>query len=247
MANKDPKILCPDEYQKYYHTSPEGHLCLDDNKNLIPKTQTLTGNIESVDPQIYWQSRVTRTGFHSLEVPVQKGSVVNSTSITQQPPQHTTPASSIDQLHQGIDPNEPILGEVLSDEKIDKSLLGKIVSTFSGGVSTFMGTPQRNNNANSDNSETSSVASKTNKDLRYTQQNLERIKTEIVNQYRIQVAIEKKTFEKEIQNYYHNHFKTIENEHKEKLSTIEAKIAEQMSWPENQGILFFFIFLKHCK
>ena len=167
--------------------------------------------------------------------------MVNSTSITQQPPQHTTPASPIDQLPQGIDPNEPIFGGVLSDEKIDKSSLGKIFSTFSGGVSTFMGTPQRNNNANSDNSETSSVASdnsnivdfqgtsKTNKDLRYTQQDLERIKTEIENQYRIQVAIEKENFEKEIQNYYHNHFKTIENEHKEKLSTIEAKIAEQIN------------------
>ena len=195
---------------------------MDAKKNLIPKTQTLTGHIESVDPHIYWQSRVTRTGFHSLKAPAQKGGVVNSTSITQQPPQHTTPAIPIDQLPQGIDPNEPILrgGGVLSDE-IDKSLLGKIVSTFSGGVSTFMGTPQRNNNANSDNSETSSVASdnsnivdfqgtsKTNKDLKYTQQDLERIKTEIENQYRIQVAIEKKNFEKEIKNYYHNHFKTI--------------------------------------
>ena len=167
--------------------------------------------------------------------------MVNSTGITQQPPQHTIPASPIPHLPQGIDPNEPILGGVLSDEKIDKSLLGKIVSTFCGGVSTFMGTPQRNNNSNSDNSETSSVASdnsnivdfqgtsKTNKDLRYTQQDLERIKAEIENQYRIQVAIEKKNFEKEIQNYYHNHFKTIENEHKEKLSTIEAKIAEQIN------------------
>ena len=167
--------------------------------------------------------------------------MVNSTSITQQPPHHTIPASPIAQLPQGIDPNEPILGGVLSDEKIDKSLLGKIVSTFSGGVSTFMGTPQRNNNSNSDNSETSSVASdnsnivdfqgtsKTNKDLMYTQQDLERIKAEIENQYRIQIAFEKKNFEKEIQNYYCNHFKTIENEHKEKLSTIEAKIAEQIN------------------
>ena len=53
MANKDPKILSPDEYQKYYHTRPEGHLWLDAKKNFIPKTQTLTGHIESVDPQIY--------------------------------------------------------------------------------------------------------------------------------------------------------------------------------------------------
>ena len=89
MADKDPKILSPDEYKLHYHTSPEGHLWLDAKKNLIPKSQQLTGHIESIDPQIYWQSMVTRTGFHSLEAPVQKGGVVNSTSITQQPPHPT--------------------------------------------------------------------------------------------------------------------------------------------------------------
>ena len=63
MANRDPKILCPDEYQKYYHTSPEGHLWLDAKKNLIPKTQTLTGHIESVDPQIYWHLGLQEQAF----------------------------------------------------------------------------------------------------------------------------------------------------------------------------------------
>ena len=86
MADKDPKILSPDECKLHYHTSPEGHLWLDAKKNLIPKTQQLTGHIESIDPQIYWQSRVTRTGFHSLEAPAQKGGVVNSTSITNSHP-----------------------------------------------------------------------------------------------------------------------------------------------------------------
>ena len=90
-------------------------------------------------------------------------------------------------------------------------------------VSTIMGTPQRNDNLNFDNSETSSVASdssnivvqatsKTNKDLKYTQQDFERIKADIESQYKIQVAIEIKNFEKEIQNYYYNHLKTIKNE-----------------------------------
>ena len=71
--------------------------------------------------------------------------------------------------------------------------------------------------------------STTNKDLKYTQQNLEKIKADIEKHYKIQVAIEKRNFEKEIQNYYHNHFKMIENEHKEKLSMIEAKNAEQIN------------------
>ena len=165
--------------------------------------------------------------------------MVNSTSITQQPPQHTILASSIAQLPQGINPNEPTLNGVLSDKKIEKSLFGKIVSGVFDSVLTIMGTPQRSDNLNFGNSETSSAASdssnivdfqttsKTNKDLKYTQQ--ERIKTDIESQYKIQIAIEKKNFEKEIQNYYHNHLKTIENEHREKLSTIEAKIAEQIN------------------
>ena len=125
--------------------------------------------------------------------------------------------------------------------KREKSLLGKIVSSVSDSVSTIIGTPQRNDNLNFDNSETSSVASdssnivdfqatsKTNKHLKYTQQDFERIKADIESQYKIQVAIEKKNFEKEIQNYYYNHLKTIENEPKEKLSTIEAKIPEQIN------------------
>ena len=194
MANNDPKILSPDEYQLHYYASPEGHLWLEAKKNLIPKTQTLTGHIESVDLQIYWQSRVTRTGLHSLEVPAQRGGVENSTSITQQLPQHTIPTSPIAQLPQGIDPNDPTLKGVLSDKRIEKSLLGKTVSSVSTSVSTMMSTPQINDNLNFDNSGTSSVASdssnivdfqatsKTNKDLRYTQQDLERIKADVEHQ-----------------------------------------------------------------
>ena len=100
--------------------------------------------------------------------------------------------------------------------------------------------PPKHDNLNLDNSETSSVASDsshidfqapstTNKDLKYTQQDLEKIKADIEKHYKIQAAIEKRNFEKEIQNYYHNHFKTVENEHKEKLSMIEAKNAEQIN------------------
>ena len=54
MADMNPKILSPDECQKYYHTSPEGYLWLDAEKNSITKAQQITGHIESVDPQIYW-------------------------------------------------------------------------------------------------------------------------------------------------------------------------------------------------
>ena len=166
--------------------------------------------------------------------------MINSTSIIQQPPQHTIPTSPIAGCPQGIDPHDPAIQELYADKKIGKSLLDRVVSSVSDSVSKFVGTPSKHDNLNFDNSETSSVASDsshidfqatstTNKDLKYTQQDLEKIKADIEKHYKIQVAIEKRNFEKEIQNYYHNHFKTIENEHKEKLSTIEAKIAEQIN------------------
>ena len=149
--------------------------------------------------------------------------MINSTSIIQQPTQHTIPTSPIAGCPQGIDPHDPTIQRLYADKKIKKSLLDRVVLD---SVSKFMGTPPKHDNLNLDNSETSSVASDsshidfqasstTNKDLKYTQQDLEKIKADIEKHYKIQVAIEKRNFEKEIQNYYHNHFKTIENEHKE--------------------------------
>ena len=46
-------------------------------------------------------------------------------------------------------------------------------------------------------------------------------------QFRIQLAIDQKTTRAQIQNYYHDQFKTMENKNKEELAIIESKITEQ--------------------
>ena len=63
-------------------------------------TQTLTGHIDSTDPVLLWNSRVTREGYHSVPAAISKESAINSTAITQQPPEHSTPTSPIQILSQ---------------------------------------------------------------------------------------------------------------------------------------------------
>ena len=91
MASKQLAIVYkPDDYKTFYHMSPEGEIWLDAKNRPIPLTLPLTGHIQSMDPHAYWQSRVTRSGPHSLEAPPIRGGVVNSTSVhTEQPPTHT--------------------------------------------------------------------------------------------------------------------------------------------------------------
>ena len=55
----------------------------------------------------------------------------------------------------------------------------------------------------------------------YTQQDLDKLRAEIEEQFRIQLAIDQKTTRAQIQNYYQDKFKTMENESKEKLAIIE--------------------------
>ena len=74
---------------------PEGHIWLDAKNNPIPLNSQLVGHIESIDPHTYWQSRATQTSIHSSVTPSQRGRAVNSTVVTQQPPQHTSPTSPI--------------------------------------------------------------------------------------------------------------------------------------------------------
>ena len=84
-----------EDYQLVYHSNQHGQIWLDANNRPIPLTQTLTGHINSTDPVLLWNSRVTREGYHSVPPAISKGSAINSTAITQQPPQHSTPTSPI--------------------------------------------------------------------------------------------------------------------------------------------------------
>ena len=71
-TNQYIPITKPEDYQLVYHTNQNGHIWLDAKKRPIPLTQTLTGHIDSTDPVLLWNSRVTREGYHSVPAAISK-------------------------------------------------------------------------------------------------------------------------------------------------------------------------------
>ena len=96
--------------------------------------------------------------FHSSLTPPQRGGAVNSTAVTQQPPQHTSPTSPIHHeslnIPQGIDTSEnTVLREAIDDHP---GLMNKILNSVAGNFFT----PQRSDNKRfGNNLETNSVTS----------------------------------------------------------------------------------------
>ena len=77
---------------------------------------------------------------------------------------------------------------------------------------------------NSSDSQSPISSNKTSK--AYTQQELDKLKAEMEEQF-IQLAIDRKTTRAQIQNYYQDQFKTMEKENREKLAIMKSKITEQ--------------------
>ena len=69
---------------------------------------------------------------------------------------------------------------------------------------------------NSSDSQSPTSSNKTSK--AYTQQDIDKLKAEMQEQFKIQLAIDQNTTRAQIQNHYHDQFKTMENESKEKLA-----------------------------
>ena len=138
MATKDHfTVHGPEDYKLYYHMSPEGNIWLDAKNNPIPLNSQLVGHIESIDPHTYWQSRATQTSIHSSVTPPQRGRAVNSTAVTQQPPQHTSPTSPTHfesvNIPQGIDTSEnTVLCDAMND---NPGLMNKIFNSVAGNFS----------------------------------------------------------------------------------------------------------------
>ena len=91
--------------------------------------------------------------------PPQRGGAVNSTAVTQQPPQHTSPTSPIHfesvNIPQGIDTSgNTVVGEAMNDQ--NPGLMNKILNSVAGNFFT----PQRSDNKSfGNNLETNSVTS----------------------------------------------------------------------------------------
>ena len=237
---KTISITKPEDYQLVYHSNQQGQIWLDAQDRPIPLTQTLTGHIDSIDPGLLWNSRVTREGYHSVPAAISKGSAINSTAITQQPPAHSTPTSPIQTsltIPQGVDPTDETLKGVINDPQISKSSLKEVFDKVSSAVGNLGNIltplkPEGVNNGetpdtNSETSETSMVNddqvppsnSKT-----YTQHDLEKLRTQWEEQFKLQKAIDKKILEKEIQNHYLHQIQSLKSEHQEQLATIASEI-----------------------
>ena len=230
----------PQDYQLVYHTNQNGHIWLDAKDRPIPLTQTLTGHIDCTDPVLLWNSRVTREGYHSVPAAISKGSAINSTAITQQPPEHSTPTNPIQNsltVPQGVDPTDETLKGVINDPQIPKSSLEEAfdkVSSVVGNLGNLLipGKPEGTHNGtsldtNSETSETSMVDddqvppsnSKT-----YTQHDLHKLRTHWEEQIKLQKAIDKAILEKEIKNHYLHQIQSLKNVHQEQLATIASEI-----------------------
>ena len=230
-------ITKPEDYQLVYHSNQHGQIWLDAKNRPIPLTQTLTGHINSTDPVLLWNSRVTREGYHSVPPAISKGSAINSTAITQQPPAHSTPTSHIQNsltIPQGIDPTKPILKGVINDPQYTGSALQEAFDDASSKVGNVI-TPQKPEGAHNDenldtNSETSE-ASMVNDDKvpppnskTYSQQDVERL----LEQSRIQNVSDRKNFETHIQNQYSSEMEHLKIEHQEQIAFMETNIAKKM-------------------
>ena len=169
-TNQYISITKPEDYQLVYHTNQTVHIWLDAKHRPLPLNQTLTGHINSTDPVLLWNSRVTREGYHSVPAAISKGSAINSTAITQQPPEHSTPTSSIQNsftVPQGVDPTDQPSKGVINDPQIPKSSLKEVFDKVSSAVGNLgnLLTPQKPEGAyngaspdtNSETSETSLV------------------------------------------------------------------------------------------
>ena len=203
----------------------------------IPLTQPLTGHIDSTDPVLLWNSRVTKEGYHSVPVAVSRGSAINSTAITQQPPAHSTPTSPIQNsltIPQGIDPTEPTLKAVINDPQYTESSLKVAFDGATSRLASFI-TPQKpegalndaNLETNSETSETSMVNddkvlppnSKT-----YSQKDVDHL----LEQSRLQDITDKRNLETHIRNQYSSAMENLKMEHQEQIASMETNIAKKL-------------------
>ena len=61
----------------------------------------------------------------------------------------------------------------------------------------------------------------------FSRQELDKFRAELLDQSKIQMEIDRKNMEKQIQNHYLSELKTMEIEHERQLAIIESKLAEQ--------------------
>ena len=240
MATKKFKTISitkPEDYQLVYHSNQQGQIWLDAKKRPIPLTQLLTGHIDSTDPVLLWNSRVTREGYHSAPVAVRKGSAINSTAITQQPPAHSTPTSPIQDsltIPPGVDPTEDTLKGLINDDQIPRSFLKVAFDGATLRLASFITSQKPEGALNNENLDTNSETSETSmvnddkvlppNSKTYSQKDVDRL----LEQSRLQDITDKRNLETHICNQYSSAMENLKMEHQEQIAFMETNIAQKM-------------------
>ena len=93
MANID--IKGPEDCKLYFHTSMEGHVCLDGNGKPIPLDQPFVNQVDFITPTELWNSRCTRKSIYPKDTPPRKGGAYNITTVDTDTPHFNTSLSPI--------------------------------------------------------------------------------------------------------------------------------------------------------
>ena len=128
--------------------------------------------------------------FFSLATPPQTGGAVNSTAVTQQPPSHTNPTSSIQQIPEGIDTSAEPLKTVIDEYQENP---GIIIKAMNNAMSYFT-TPVRSDNRNSGTDPDGSNTASPQNTKTYSQKDVD----ELLEHSRMENITDKRNFETHI-------------------------------------------------
>ena len=138
------KIKAPQDYQKFYHTSPEGLVWLNGKGNPISLSHMLGTHVGAIHLTDLWNLIQTRSKIHKQNLPVLGHGLNNSTTIVSNTPIMTTPTSPIMDHH--VDVNQPegssmvMVKELLEDPHIQPGMtclaLSAVTSLFTSNKQT---------------------------------------------------------------------------------------------------------------
>ena len=120
-------IKRPQDYQKFYHSSPEDLVWLDGKGNPIPLSHMLGAHVEAIDLTDLWNLIQTRNKVHKHNIPVHGHGPSNSTTIESSTLLMTTPNSPIMEHH--VEMSQPkgssmaTVKELLEDPQFQPSMM----------------------------------------------------------------------------------------------------------------------------
>ena len=121
------KVKGPQDYHKFYHTSPKGLVWLDRKGNPIPLSHMLGSHVEAIDLTDLWNSIQTRNKVHKQNIPVHGHGLTNSTTIDFNTCLITTPTSPIMEHHVEVSQPEGssmvMVKELLEDPHIQPGMI----------------------------------------------------------------------------------------------------------------------------